>query len=301
MAYTLDFNLALGAGNAGLTLAAQLLDTTGANVGSAVTTGFFEVGGGNYLWHYAAFPDGHRGGVKFSTSPGGVLKAFAAINPQDAENLDIKVSTRQPIIAGAGANSVTITLQTSGAVPIPGQNVTVKNSAETAVIAGPVLTNASGQAVFALDNGTYHVLVSSTAAYAPLAAQTLVVAGTTTATYTLTPFTAGAPASPSLCRIFGFLKKLDGTAAVGAEVAFRLTDSSPFRAAGNTVVVTEVKTTTDGSGYFQADLTRSSQLTPVVSGASSQYWVQAPDADLLASFTVPDATSADLASLVLTP
>jgi len=93
MSYTLDFSLALGSAKAGLTLNAQLVDTAGANVGSAISTGFVDMGNGNYLWHYAAFPDGHRGGVKFYEQgvPSTIL-AFAAINPEEAENVDKKVS-----------------------------------------------------------------------------------------------------------------------------------------------------------------------------------------------------------------
>jgi hypothetical protein len=95
MAYTLDIGLALGTSKTGLTLQAQLVDTTGVSVGSAVTTGFTEIGGGAYLWHHVAFPDSHRGGVKFSTTgaPATIL-AFAALNPEEAENVDAKTSTR---------------------------------------------------------------------------------------------------------------------------------------------------------------------------------------------------------------
>jgi hypothetical protein len=81
MAYTLDTAIALD--TAGLTLSAQLVNSTGANVGSAVTTGFVDFGSGYYLWHYEAFPDGHRGAVKFSA--GGVLKAVKEINPEEVE------------------------------------------------------------------------------------------------------------------------------------------------------------------------------------------------------------------------
>lgn len=95
MAYTLDISLALGSSQTGLTLSAQLVDTAGVNVGAAVTTGFVEVGAGNYLWHYTAFPDGHRGGVAFSAAE--TLKAFVAINPQEAENTDVKTSSRNSV------------------------------------------------------------------------------------------------------------------------------------------------------------------------------------------------------------
>lgn len=92
MAYTLTIGLALGSSQTGLTLSAQLVDTAGANVGSAVTTGFVELGAGNYTWTYASFPDDFRGAVKLSSS--GTLKAIAAINPQEAEYTDAKTSSR---------------------------------------------------------------------------------------------------------------------------------------------------------------------------------------------------------------
>jgi hypothetical protein len=98
MAYTLDIGLALGTSKAGLTdLRAQLVDTAGASVGGPVSTGFSDQGQGCYLWHYASWPDGHRGGVKFySNASPSVTLAFAAINPEEGENLDVKVSSRLP-------------------------------------------------------------------------------------------------------------------------------------------------------------------------------------------------------------
>lgn len=109
MPYTLDISLALGTSNAGLTdLRAQLVDTAGANVGSAVSTGFSDMGQGNYLWHYASFPDGHRGGVKFySNAAPSVTLAFAAINPEEAENLDTKVSGLVASVWAHGTRTLT--------------------------------------------------------------------------------------------------------------------------------------------------------------------------------------------------
>jgi len=87
MAYTLDYAISLGSNQTGLTLAAQLVDTDGANTGSEITAGFTEIGDGNYHWHYASFPDAHRGGVKFYESGvPGVILAFASINPEESEH-----------------------------------------------------------------------------------------------------------------------------------------------------------------------------------------------------------------------
>jgi ubiquinone biosynthesis protein UbiJ len=93
MAYTLTIPIALGTSKTGLTLKAQLVDTAGEDVGSAVTTGFVEVGGGQYLWT-GSIPDGHRGGVKFLDNVTSEFYAATAINPEEAENTDTKVSTR---------------------------------------------------------------------------------------------------------------------------------------------------------------------------------------------------------------
>jgi hypothetical protein len=87
MTYTLDYSLNIGV--TGLSdLRAQLVDTAGSNSGSAISTGFAEIGSGCYLWHYAGFADGFRGGVKFYrlAAPSTVL-AFAAINPEEAESV----------------------------------------------------------------------------------------------------------------------------------------------------------------------------------------------------------------------
>lgn len=79
--YTRTF--VLDAGATGLTLTAQLVNTAGTNVGSAITTGFDEIGGGLYQWTATAIPDGHRGRVEFTDS--GTIVAANAINPEEAE------------------------------------------------------------------------------------------------------------------------------------------------------------------------------------------------------------------------
>ncbi len=93
MTYTLDFSLSLGGSKTGLTMAAMVVDTSGGDVGSEVTSGFTEIGEGFYLWNYASVPDAHRGGVKFyEDGVAGTILAFAAINPEEAENLDADLS-----------------------------------------------------------------------------------------------------------------------------------------------------------------------------------------------------------------
>lgn len=99
MAYRLCYSIPTS-GETGLTLSAQLTDPAGANVGSAITTGFVEFGLGLYGWDSGVnIPDSHRGFVKISATapPGSVgLKVIASINPEEAEYTDAKVTSTRP-------------------------------------------------------------------------------------------------------------------------------------------------------------------------------------------------------------
>lgn len=94
MSYELTFAISIGVSNAGLSdLRAQLFDDSGSDVGSAVSSGFTELGDGFYVWNYASIPADHRGGVKFySNADSGTILSAAAINPEEAEYTDIATS-----------------------------------------------------------------------------------------------------------------------------------------------------------------------------------------------------------------
>ena len=139
MTYTLDFSVQLGPGKTGLSdLRAQLVDTGGANVGSAVSTGFTEIGTtGTYLWHYAAFPDSHRGGVKFySLAASSTILAFAPINPEEAENVDAKVSSRSTYAGGDTAGTTTLLSRIASVLTITGCKVDVNDKTGFALTSG---------------------------------------------------------------------------------------------------------------------------------------------------------------------
>lgn len=202
--------------------------------------------------------------------------------------------------AGSGANQVTITVETTGSVPIPNSVVTIKNALQSAVLAQG-LTDGNGQVIFNLDNGSYKALILTVYPYNPLAPQTLVVSGTTSATYQLSQAAAITPAtSPSLCRIYATLRKLDGTIASLEPVRFRLQTSGSFQASGNIIVVQEISNQTDANGFFFVDLTRSSVIMGIDDVTTAVYKVTATGANLAHTFSVPDTGSADLLTLTLT-
>lgn len=86
MSYPLSFSLSFGSGRAGILsdLRAQLIDTTGSNVGGVISSGFIEVGTGNYAF-LASIPTSHRGGLTFYRNSNNEILAYASINPEDDE------------------------------------------------------------------------------------------------------------------------------------------------------------------------------------------------------------------------
>lgn len=281
MAYTLTINLALGAGRAGLAdLRAQLLDTDAADVGAEISTGFAEIGGGNYLWTSAAIPDGHRGGVKFYRAADvGTILASASINPQETENADIKTSevdapTAAEIdtqlsgthgaglwgSAGSGAHTVTLTLLDQDDLPVEGVLVTLWNEAETLRLAGPETTDADGQVVFNRDDGVYQVLVTTTAGFETLAAQELTVSGATSETYVLTRRTATPPAMAGLCTVQFWLRNLGLQEVTGRTVS--AVPSAPGAAVDGALIVNATwADVSDVDGYAELQLPWEDQFT----------------------------------------
>lgn len=73
------FSINLGSSFTGLALVAQPLLPSGTAFGPPITTGFVEIGLGNYLWTTTALPDNFVGGVRFSTIQGTLL-AFIDVN-----------------------------------------------------------------------------------------------------------------------------------------------------------------------------------------------------------------------------
>lgn len=95
MSYISTIGVSLGQSQTGLSLAAQIINTTGGIIADNITGGFYELGLGTYLFTYQYFPDDFRGAVKFlNRGNGSGLMAVTAMNPQEVEYSDVKTSTR---------------------------------------------------------------------------------------------------------------------------------------------------------------------------------------------------------------
>jgi hypothetical protein len=100
MSYKLTATLAIGSENALDDLRAQLIDEDGVDYGDEISTGFSSGGGDFFLFTYDQYPDGFRGGVRiYNINDPTETLTVLSINPEEAENLDMKVSQMQPQIA----------------------------------------------------------------------------------------------------------------------------------------------------------------------------------------------------------
>lgn len=90
-------------------LRAQLLLPDGSNSGSAISTGFTsDLGGGQYLWDCSSYPDGFYGAVAFYRASAPGTRWIHAINPQEGEYVDAKISGRMATFTYTAPDNATI-------------------------------------------------------------------------------------------------------------------------------------------------------------------------------------------------
>jgi hypothetical protein len=181
---------------------------------------------------------------------------------------------------GTGARTVTITVD-DGTNPLQNARVRVVNGAEDYVTS----TNASGVAVFNLDDATWTVSISKPG-YS-FAGASLVVDGTETVTYSMTQVVI---TPSSVDKVTGYWTVLDETGTAAASVSITIKARQSTRASTGLVHDAAERTaTSDANGLVQ--------FTNMIPGWS--YALVAND-QYIADFTVPaDAvTSVELGSIV---
>jgi hypothetical protein len=106
-----------------------------------------------------------------------------------------------------------------------------------------------------------------------------------------------------LCTVWGYINTLNGVPISDVTVTVKLVEAaSEYREAAGRILGNSLSTTTDSTGYWQLDLTRSSQFE-----GSGQYKVTFEKANVLniktnnnapIAFSVPDAVSVELSTLI---
>jgi hypothetical protein len=148
MAYTLTYSFF---DTPGQSLTPHYVDATGA-VGAAVpSSGSFEKNG----WYGFTLnvADAFQGFVAFLDSSNNCIAMFAC-NPQEGENLDEKTSLLN--IKGPGGIRFPVTVQDTSNNPVPGAQVWLTSDrAGDNLVAGTLVTDSTGTAIFEVPPGTY--------------------------------------------------------------------------------------------------------------------------------------------------
>jgi len=108
----------------------------------------------------------------------------------------------------SGSNTVLLTIQDGSSHNIVGAFIDIFDSANTTFLQRAI-SNSSGQVSFSMDDGTYYVrIVKSGYSFT---AVSMVINGNYTHTYNMTVYTISGPALPTLCRVYTYIFKPDGT------------------------------------------------------------------------------------------
>ena len=179
------------------------------------------------------------------------------VNGTFGSYLDASISR---ISSGAGVYAITVCAQDSAtSSPIPYTSLAIRSLDQASLIAVSQ-TDASGCAPFSLDADSF-VVIARNHGYTFAGCDTIVVTGPDNVTITGYHFDPGTPDSPFLCRVYGHLLAIDGSAIESASIVASL-PAGVTRS--NQLVISPLKitTTTDSTGYFALDLLPSASLIP---------------------------------------
>jgi len=187
--------------------------------------------------------------------------------------------------SGDGLYPVTLTAVDSAiGLVIPGTRMAVHNATLNTILAIG-LTDAGGTASFNLDNG-FAVVSAFAPGYVFAAYDSISVSGATVDSIVGYRFDPGNPASPDLCRVYGYLYGIDGLPMEGVAVTAQLSEGGVQH---DGLIISPYKRTTqsDSIGYFYLDLIPSETLEP----SDLKYLISAADPSgtiLKKAVSVPD-------------
>lgn len=142
------------------------------------------------------------------------LTTVGSVGKRIADYLDAAVSS----LIGSGAVTVTVTV-TDGTDPLEGVPVTIRDQAEAARVAGPINTDASGEAVFYLDDATAYRAIPRTTLFLTGGAQNFTTAGATAVTCTMTRAALPTPTDADCYLLHNQERRIEGDVAyAGIEV-----------------------------------------------------------------------------------
>ncbi len=238
-------------------------------------TGWYEIryraaDGSGTLGSYRVYVRAKIGGAWRGAASGGYrvvdddIGDYFAKLAADSDSLKDTLSLIGQIANAAGRGAYACTLYAFDAgsnTAVPGAFVRALNADESATAAFGT-TNSLGRVVFALDEASYRVYSYLSGYSAVMLPQLITVtASGLRDTVWLSRFDPGQPAQAALCRVYGYVKALDGSGIGDVVVTARIA-KAPLQLAGVVVSPYSVSTTSDTAGYWYLDLIPNGRLEP---------------------------------------
>lgn len=244
---------------------------------------------GSFLFTFWRFPDGFSGAVEaFDLTVPAENLGGTAINPQEIENTNVRLSDVLPNVPG-GARTWTPTVRDSVTLlPLTGVLLTVRTLAGG--IVGQKTTGLDGKVPgnFALPDGNYTYTVNPVAGYNPVAGVPLAIAADTATNIDLVAFALIAPPFESLCSIQDILEYGDGSPAANLIAAVSAIPRPIPQGTAQALLGGEKRTAnTDVNGRFTLFLVR-----------GKSYHFEIPLWGVFTEARVPDQANASLRSIL---
>ena len=201
-------------------------------------------------------------------------------------DLNTIISTIQPQV---GSVAVTFTVVDQNSNPVPDVKITVQNSTSSITLAG-AYTNTNGQALVALNPGTYNVLYYKT--FYTFTGLPQVITVPNTSSYAVNESCISfqpASTTPGICNLYAYLTDASGNIVVGEMVRAKLTSNFPY-SPGLSMLATKnnVEAFSDSSGFVSL---------PLIIGGT--YEISSPALFItITDFVIPNQASLDLSTLL---
>jgi hypothetical protein len=163
-------------------------------------------------------------------------------------------------LTGAGSESCTLIARQNGLTAIVGAKITVRTLGDFATRVPGLCTDINGRGVAELDPSDYYLSITANN-YFPLI-DTITVTRDSVWNFSLTPFDPGAPPSPGLCRVYGWVYDISGNKLSGAAIKAEIPSSyQPLKYDGVMITPYKRETASDTLGYWQLDLIPNADLS----------------------------------------
>jgi len=163
-------------------------------------------------------------------------------------------------LTGAGSESCTLVARQNGTAPISGAKITVRTLGDFATRVPGLCTDINGRGVAELDPSPYYVAITANNYCSVI--DTIIVTRDSLWNISMTPFDPGAPQTPGLCRVYGWVYDIGGGKLSGAAVRAEIPSNyQPVKY--DNVLITPFKrgTASDSLGYWQLDLIPNADLS----------------------------------------